>query len=142
VFVGEPRHEKVADMEEVKAKVGTSGVVVVDSREGPRYRGEVEPIDPVAGHIPGAVNLFWAEGRQADGTWKSADEQAARFADLSRDDEIIVYCGSGVTATPNVLALQEAGFTRVKLYAGSWSDWISYEGNPVAVGEEEKPKNN
>jgi thiosulfate/3-mercaptopyruvate sulfurtransferase len=130
----------VADMEEVKAKVGTPGVVVVDSREGPRYRGEVEPIDPVAGHIPGAINRFWSEGRREDGSWKDANEQAARFADLSRDDEIIVYCGSGVTATPNVLALQEAGFIRVKLYPGSWSDWISYEGNPVAVGEEGKGK--
>jgi thiosulfate/3-mercaptopyruvate sulfurtransferase len=139
-FVPVPRHEMVADMEEVKAKVGTPGVVVVDSREGPRFRGEVEPIDPVAGHIPGARNLFWAEGRRADGTWKSADEQAARFADLSRDDEIIVYCGSGVSATPNVMALQEAGFKRVKLYAGSWSDWISYTHNPIAVGDEDKPK--
>jgi thiosulfate/3-mercaptopyruvate sulfurtransferase len=135
-FVPVPRHEMVADMEEVKAKVGTPGVVVVDSREGPRFRGEVEPIDPVAGHIPGARNLFWAEGRRADGTWKSADEQAARFVDLSQDDEIIVYCGSGVTATPNLLALQEAGFTRVKLYAGSWSDWISYSSNPIATGDE------
>jgi thiosulfate/3-mercaptopyruvate sulfurtransferase len=140
VFVPEPRQEMVADMEEVKAKVGTPGVVVVDSREGPRYRGEVEPIDPVAGHIPGAINRFWSEGRREDGSWKDANEQAARFADLSRDDEIIVYCGSGVTATPNVLALQEAGFIRVKLYPGSWSDWISYEGNPVAVGEEGKGK--
>jgi thiosulfate/3-mercaptopyruvate sulfurtransferase len=140
VFVPEPRQEMVADMEEVKAKVGTPGVVVVDSREGPRYRGEVEPIDPVAGHIPGAINRFWSEGRREDGSWKDADEQAARFADLSRDDEIIVYCGSGVTATPNVLALQEAGFTRVKLYAGSWSDWISYIQNPIATGDEEKPK--
>ncbi|MCD9022636.1 sulfurtransferase [Cohnella silvisoli] len=136
-FVPHPRREMLADMEEVKAKLGKPGVVLVDSRDGPRYRGEVEPIDSVAGHIPGARNLFWAEGRRADGTWKDANEQRERFADLSQDDEIIVYCGSGVTATPNVLALREAGFTRVKLYAGSWSDWISYEENPVAVGDEE-----
>jgi thiosulfate/3-mercaptopyruvate sulfurtransferase len=136
VFVPEPRQEMLADMQEVKAKLRTPGVVLLDSREAPRYLGEVEPIDPVAGHIPGAVNLFWAEGRRADGSWKNADEQCERFADLSREDEIIVYCGSGVTACPNVLALKEAGFDKVKLYAGSWSDWISYEGNPIATGEE------
>lgn len=112
--------------------------MLIDSRERPRYLGEVEPLDRVAGHIPGALNRFWAEGRDADGRWKPAEAQAERFADLPRDRDIIVYCGSGVTATPNVLALEAAGFTRVKLYAGSWSDWISYEGNPIATGEEGK----
>ena len=58
-------------------------------------------------------------------------KQAARFSSLSQGDEIVVYCSSGVTAMPNILALQDAGFTRVKLYAGSWSDWVSYEKNPV-----------
>ena len=72
------------------------------------------------------------------GSWKEASAQAERFADLDRDRELIVYCGSGVTATPNVIALQEAGFTKVRLYAGSWSDWISYPQNPVATGDEEK----
>lgn len=137
----------LADVEEVKAKLGSPGVVLVDSREAPRYRGEVEPIDRVAGHIPGAINVFWGEGRRADGTWKSADEQRERFAGVGLDAaqdgdrEIIVYCGSGVTATPNVLALRAAGFSRVKLYAGSWSDWISYSENSVAVGDEEERKN-
>lgn len=135
-FAARPRAEMLADVEEVKSKLGAPGVVLIDSREGPRYRGEVEAVDHTAGHIPGARNRFWTEGRHQDGGWKSAEEQAERFADLSKDDEIIVYCGSGVTACPNVLALKEAGFTRVKLYAGSWSDWISYAGNPVAVGEE------
>lgn len=136
-FVATVQHNLLVEVDEVRESLGTGRYVLVDSREAPRYRGEAEPIDRVAGHIPGARNLFWAEGRQADGTWKSAEEQRERFADagLSQDDEIVVYCGSGVTATPNVLALGEAGFTRVKLYAGSWSDWISYEGNPVAVGE-------
>ncbi|RAV15566.1 sulfurtransferase [Paenibacillus contaminans] len=137
-FVPHPQVELVVSVEEVKAKLHTAGTMLIDSREAPRYRGEVEPIDPVAGHIPGAINRFWSEGRRADGSWKSPEEQAERFADLSRDDELIVYCGSGVTACPNVLALTEAGFDKVKLYAGSWSDWISYEGNPVATGEEGK----
>jgi thiosulfate/3-mercaptopyruvate sulfurtransferase len=132
------KEDMLVSRDEVKARIGKSGTVLIDSREAPRYRGEVEPLDPAAGHIPGAINRFWNEGKRADGTWKSPEEQAERFAGLSKDDEIIVYCGSGVTATPNVFALQEAGFRNVKLYAGSWSDWSSDSGNPVAVGEEEK----
>ncbi|RKP44107.1 sulfurtransferase [Cohnella endophytica] len=134
-FLATVQHNMLVEVEEVRESLGKAGVVLVDSREAPRYRGEVEPLDRVAGHIPGARNFFWAEGRRADGTWKSADEQRERFASLSQEDEIIVYCGSGVTATPNVLALREAGFVRVKLYAGSWSDWISYADNPIATGE-------
>ncbi|MBO9600298.1 MAG: sulfurtransferase, partial [Cohnella sp.] len=138
-FVATVQHNMLVEVDEVRESLGTGRFVLIDSREAPRYRGEVEPIDPVAGHIPGARNFFWAEGRRADGMWKDADEQRERFAGLSPDDEIVVYCGSGVTACPNVLALQEAGFSKVKLYAGSWSDWISYEGNPVAVGDEGEP---
>lgn len=132
------QHNMLVEVDEVRESLGSEGIVLIDSREAPRYRGEVEPIDRVAGHIPGARNLFWADVRRADGTWKDADEQRQRFADagLSQDDEIVVYCGSGVTATPNVLALQEAGFSSVKLYAGSWSDWISYGENPIATGDE------
>lgn len=146
-FVAVVHPEMLADVEEVKAKLGAPGVVLVDSREAPRYRGEVEPIDRVAGHIPGAINVFWGEARRADGTWKNADEQRERFAGVGLDvaqqgddREIIVYCGSGVTATPNVLALRAAGFERVKLYAGSWSDWITWQDNPIAVGDEEERK--
>ncbi|XID91866.1 sulfurtransferase [Paenibacillaceae bacterium WGS1546] len=135
-FLATVQHNRLIEMDEVREGLGTGRFVLIDSREAPRYRGEVEPIDSKAGHIPGAKNLFWAESRRPDGTWKDADEQRERFAGLSSEDEIVVYCGSGVTATPNVLALEEAGFTRVKLYAGSWSDWISYEGNPIATGKE------
>ncbi|WP_169085644.1 sulfurtransferase [Paenibacillus sp. PL91] len=134
------REDMLVSRDEVKARIGKSGTVLIDSREAPRYRGEVEPLDPAAGHIPGAINRFWNEGKRADGTWKSPEEQAERFAGFSKDDEIIVYCGSGVTATPNVFALQEAGFRNVKLYAGSWSDWSSDSGNPVATGEEQELK--
>jgi len=125
----------LVDQSYVKSKIGQAGTVIIDSREAPRYRGEVEPMDPAAGHIPTAINRFWSEGKHANGAWKSPEEQAERFAGLSKDDEIIVYCGSGVTATPNFFALQDAGFKNVKLYAGSWSDWISYSENPVAMGE-------
>lgn len=121
---------------DVRAKLGQPGIVLLDSREHPRYLGQQEPIDPIAGHIPGAINSFWKDSLNGNGLWKDTDELASRFVHLNREDEIIVYCGSGVTACPNVLALQEAGFPNVKLYLGSWSDWVSYSENPVATGEE------
>ena len=109
--------------------------VLIDSRANDRYHGQNETMDKKAGHIPGAVNFFWKDTQNADGSYKSAEQLAEHFAGLDKDREIIVYCGSGVTACPNVLALEKAGFKKVRLYAGSWSDWISYEENPVATGE-------
>jgi thiosulfate/3-mercaptopyruvate sulfurtransferase len=87
--------------------------------------GLEEPIDPIAGHIPGAISAFWKDSLNAQGQWKTAEEQSQRFTNIPADKELIVYCGSGVTACPNFVALKEAGFANVKLYAGSWSDWIS-----------------
>jgi thiosulfate/3-mercaptopyruvate sulfurtransferase len=136
VFEPKPDAGAVVSMEEVKSRLGRPGTVLIDSREKPRYLGLEEAIDPVAGHIPGAKSYFWKDSLDEQGNWKAADRQAARFTELRDADEIIVYCGSGVTACPNVLALQEAGFTNVKLYSGSWSDWVSYKDNPVATGEE------
>ncbi|MGW8956969.1 sulfurtransferase [Paenibacillus sp. NPDC055715] len=109
--------------------------ILIDSRERPRYLGLEEPIDQAAGHIPGAVNFFWKEVLDEKGTFKSTEQLKQHFSDLDQNAEIIVYCGSGVSACPNVLALNEAGFSNVRLYPGSWSDWISYEENPVATGE-------
>lgn len=123
----------LVDVEGVRNR--EAGVVLIDSRELKRYLGEEEAIDKAAGHVPGAINAFWKDSLTAEGKWKSAEEQAARFEHLPKDTEVIVYCGSGVTATPNFMALTEAGFTNVKLYAGSWSDWISYSENPIATGE-------
>ncbi|SDS75778.1 Rhodanese-like domain-containing protein [Paenibacillaceae bacterium GAS479] len=107
--------------------------LLLDSREPRRYAGLEEPIDHKAGHIPGAVNQFWKGVLDEQGRWKTGDALAAAFSSIPRDRELIVYCGSGVTACPNVLALQAAGYSNVKLYAGSWSDWISYSENPVAA---------
>ncbi|MEK8130700.1 sulfurtransferase [Paenibacillus filicis] len=132
------RPEILLSVDEVKQRLGRPGTVLIDSREPRRYEGLEEAIDPVAGHIPGAKNRFWKDGLTAEGLWRPASEQAERFTDLKDAEEIVVYCGSGVTACPNVLALQQAGFTNVKLYAGSWSDWISYEENPIATGNEER----
>ena len=140
-FVPQLQEGMLADVEDVRRAIREGSDILIDSREAPRYRGEVETIDRIAGHIPTARNRFWKDALGADGQWKSAEEQRERFGDLQPDDRLIVYCGSGVTACPNVLSLEEAGFRSVRLYAGSWSDWISYEGNPVETGDEEESKN-
>lgn len=137
-YLATVQHNMLVEMDEVRELLGSEGVTLIDSREAPRYRGEVEPIDRVAGHIPGAINRFWKDSLTESGAWKDVDAQSDRFHDLDKNGDLIVYCGSGVTATPNVIALQEAGFTKVRLYAGSWSDWSSVEGNPVATGDEGK----
>jgi thiosulfate/3-mercaptopyruvate sulfurtransferase len=136
IYDPHPREEMLLQMEDVKARLGNPDVTLIDSREQPRYLGQTEPIDAKAGHIPGAKNLFWKGALDDQGGWRDAAGQAERFRDLDPSGEVVVYCGSGVTACPNVLALEEAGFKNVKLYAGSWSDWISYEENPIATGEE------
>ncbi|MUT65947.1 sulfurtransferase [Paenibacillus sp. NEAU-GSW1] len=137
-FVPAVRPELLAEVADVRAaseRRVTSALV--DSRDANQYLGLEAPFDPIAGRIPGAVNYFWKDALNEDGSWKSPEQLRERFGGVaSASDEIIVYCNSGISATPNVLALQEAGFTRVKLYAGSWSDWISYEENPIATGEE------
>lgn len=119
-------------LHELQDKLGAAGTVLVDSREPARFRGEADPVDGRAGTIPGAVNRYWKEALDGRGLFKPAEEQAARFADIGREDEVIVYSGSGVTACVNVLALKEAGYANVRLYVGGWSDWISYPENPVA----------
>lgn len=125
-FVPKLRPEMVIDIDRVKALKDLPDVALVDSREGERYRGEREPIDPIAGHIPGAVNYPWQEVTDAQGYLKPEKEQRDRWADLSQKKEILVYCGSGVTACVNLLSLELAGIKNSKLYAGSWSDWCSY----------------
>jgi thiosulfate/3-mercaptopyruvate sulfurtransferase len=126
----------VASYEDVKQTLTAPGTVLIDSREPFRYLGEAEPIDKKAGHIPGAQNIFWKSHFNDNQTVKTTAEITETFAHLAKDDEIIVYCGSGISACPNVLLLNELQYKNVRLYAGSWSDWISYEDSPIAVGEE------
>lgn len=129
------RKEMLATYEEVKEIVGNKKKlpILIDSREKARYLGKEEPIDKIPGHIPGAIHKFWAEGLE-NGFFKGSEEQKKRFAELDQKEPIIVYCGSGVTATPNYIALKIAGYQNVKLYAGSYSDWVSYSDNPVEKG--------
>jgi thiosulfate/3-mercaptopyruvate sulfurtransferase len=109
--------------------------ILLDARAGERYRGEVEPIDPVAGHIPGAISAPTAENLDADGRFLPPDALARRFAALGADadTEVGVYCGSGVSAAQQVLALAVAGIPAA-LYVGSWSEWSADPARPVATG--------
>ncbi|MFK9093391.1 sulfurtransferase [Bacillus salipaludis] len=124
------RSELLADVEEVKEAVEKQNKILIDSREEKRYLGLEEPIDKKAGHIPGAINKPWMNGLK-ENKYLPVDEQKHRFSDIDPDSQIIVYCGSGVTAVPNFLTLKEAGFEKVKLYVGSFSDWITYKENKI-----------
>ena len=121
----------------VSSKMGSMQTAIVDARATPRYKGEVEPLDPVAGHIPGALNRPFTSNMNADGTFKPASVLRTEFETLlaGRDlAQTIHHCGSGVSALPNVLAMAVAGFGLTTLYAGSWSDWCSDAARPVAQG--------
>lgn len=128
------RPDVVADMTDVQERGGSS--VLIDSRAKDRYLGKTEPKYKKAGHIPGAKHFFWKDVLTEDGSWKNDEELEQHFAGLPKDAEIIVSCGSGVSACPNVVALKKIGFQDVKLYPGSFSDWISYEENKIAKKEE------
>lgn len=128
----EPDRSGILDFDDVRR---LTGVPLIDARAGERYRGEKEPIDPKAGHIPGALSAPWAENLRPDGRFKSPQELRERFAQLGIGDEkgAVAYCGSGVNATHDLLAMELAGIKNGRLYAGSWSDWSSREA-PIATG--------
>ncbi|MGL4609128.1 MAG: sulfurtransferase [Trueperaceae bacterium] len=127
---------KLVDMHYVKQNLENPNVILIDARAADRFRGENETLDAKAGHIPGAVNKPFTENLEGK-TFKSPEALRQRFADIPKDKEIILYCGSGVSANHNLLALEEAGITGAKLYAGSWSDWSSYDDNPIETGGQE-----
>ena len=102
------------------------GAVVVDSREEHRYLGLEEPIDPVAGHIPGALNRPWQQVTDDRGKLGTTAQQQAHWGELAGEDSLVVYCGSGVTACVNLFSLASLGREDAHLYAGSWSDWCTY----------------
>ncbi len=114
----------LVDYPEVKAITQDHHAVLIDSREEERYLGLKEPIDPLAGHIPGSVNYPWQGVTDEKGMIKAGHQH--RWEKVSEASEIVAYCGSGVTACVNLLSLAEAGREDAKLYAGSWSDWCSY----------------
>jgi thiosulfate/3-mercaptopyruvate sulfurtransferase len=131
VFHPHIQEEMLVSMEEVKKCLNDQSTLLIDSRDPERYKGNFEPIDPVGGHIPHAINLFWKENIDENGIWKNEKAFHHQFSSLDKNKELIVYCGSGVTACANIIALHAVG-RKAKLYAGSWSDWVSYQENPVA----------
>ena len=108
---------------------------LIDSRDPPRYAGTEEPIDPVGGHIPGALNLPWSGACDQAGRFLDADAQRERWR-ATGNDPVVVYCGSGVTACVNLFSRALAGFSGDRLYPGSWSDWSARKDAPVATGPE------
>ena len=121
----------------VAAHLGAGDTMLLDARAPARFRGEAEPIDPVAGRIPGAKNRFCTENLAADGLFKSAEELRNEFAPLLAGrppHEVVHYCGSGVAACHNALSMEIAGLPGSRLYAGSWSEWISDPRRPQEKG--------
>lgn len=116
--------------------VDGSRQLLLDARDPPRFRGDVEPIDPVAGHIPGAVCSPFAGNLAGDGSFKSPAELRVKFAPaVAANKPVVCYCGSGITACHNMLAMAAAGLPLPALYAGSWSEWITDPARPVATGD-------
>ena len=132
-FEVNPNENMRVNMEYVRERLNKENIAIVDCRENIRYIGEFEPVDKKAGHIPGALNYFWMDILNKNGdklTIKSEKSLEEYFNKLKDFDEIIIYCGSGITASPVSLALTEADIEH-KLYTGSFSDWISYEENDI-----------
>ena len=120
---------------QVVAQLEQPGMTLIDARAAPRFRGETEPLDPVAGHIPGALNRPFGLNLDANGKFKAAAVLRQEFEQLlgSRDPKTVVHhCGSGVSALPNLIAMEVAGLGRSGLYAGSWSEWCTTPGLPCA----------
>lgn len=139
-FIPRVQQQMVATMEEVRRVSASGEGIIVDSRTPERYRGEVEPIDPAAGHIPGAINLPWDENVDEKGMFVGQDRLVQRFERLREaavaQGDVIVHCGSGVTGCLNILALERAGMSQARLYVGGWSEWCAFPGNAIAKGEE------
>lgn len=136
-FVARERPELVWSAEQVEQARTDAACRVLDARNADRYHGENETIDPVAGHIPGAVSAPYVENLEPDGRFRSTEELRRRYLGLLGGvaaDRAGCYCGSGVTAAHDVLAMAHAGLGEARLYAGSWSEWITDPTRPVAVG--------
>lgn len=125
-FVPRLRPDMVVDRQQVQALRDQPRHSLIDSREAPRFQGREEPIDPHAGHIEGACNYPWQQVTDERGKFLPMADQKARWGDALKTEDLVVYCGSGVTACVNLLSLAELGRDDARLYAGSWSDWCSY----------------
>ncbi len=137
-FSGQPQAALVLDASQLQQRLHSTQLTLLDARALPRFRGEVEPLDPVAGHIPGAQCAVFTDNLASTGGFLPAPQLQQRFAALlgSRPaSDLVAYCGSGVTACHNLFALCLAGYPLAPLYAGSWSEWITDPQRPVATGD-------
>jgi thiosulfate/3-mercaptopyruvate sulfurtransferase len=131
------RNEAVVDAGPVVASLGKPGPLLVDARSPDRYRGENETLDPVAGHIPGAMNRFFKLNLESDGRFRPPAVLRREFSSALGTvpaSDVVHYCGSGVTACHNLLAMEVAGLSGSRLYPGSWSEWVADPSRPVATG--------
>ena len=136
-FSLKPALRRLVHTDEVLQQLGRPTQTLIDARGAARYRGETETLDPVAGHIPGALNRPFTDNLGADGRFKPREQLQAEFDALlaGRDAVGVVHhCGSGVSAVPNVLAMELAGYPPAALYGGSWSEWSRTPGLPMAQG--------
>ncbi|WP_137885204.1 sulfurtransferase [Pseudomonas sp. 2FE] len=137
-FHGQPDASLLVSAEQLRQRLGDPQLTLLDARALPRFRGEVEPIDPVAGHIPGAQCAVFTDNLGADGRFLPAAQLRQRFASQLGQRSpagLVAYCGSGVTACHNLFALSLADYALAPLYAGSWSEWITDPQRPIAKGE-------
>jgi thiosulfate/3-mercaptopyruvate sulfurtransferase len=136
-FEGAPRDNMSVDVAAVASRLGSGHPVLVDARAPERYRGDVEPIDKVGGHIPGAKNHFYQWNLDEHGLFRTPEELRKKIAASigdARANDVVCYCGSGVTACHNLLAFEHAGLAGAKLYAGSWSEWSADRSRRVEKG--------
>jgi thiosulfate/3-mercaptopyruvate sulfurtransferase len=139
-FIPRIKRSRLIETEEILNRLKDPDLLLVDSRSAERYRGELEPIDPVAGHIPGAILAPYEDVLDAGGYFLPADQLHSHFMRLMGDTSAkntVFYCGSGVTAVQNILAVAHAGLGNSRLYAGSWSEWITDPNRPIATGTED-----
>ena len=135
-FVPHPRHELQVSTEDVEEMLRDESALVIDARSRERYLGDVEPWDPIAGHIPGTISAPFAELLTPESTLLSVDEIRSYFNSLLGDvspEKVVYYCGSGVTSIVSILAMAYAGIGMPKLYVGSWSQWITDPARGVAT---------
>ena len=136
-FRGNPHHERLVDAGRVLDSLSDSTTLLVDARAESRFRGESETLDRVAGHIPGARSFFFQRNLTDDKRFRSADELKSQWLTLlagTPPAHAVMYCGSGVTACHNLLALEHAGLPGARLFPGSWSEWSSRPDRPIATG--------
>lgn len=135
-FDGEPGHMPILNAEQITAGLAADGIRLLDMRAGERFRGRVEPIDPVAGHVPGAANAPFSDNLTPDGRFRSPGDLARQYQPLVdgwQPGSVVCMCGSGVTACHGIFALELAGLPGAALYPGSWSEWIRSPERPVAT---------